>query len=341
MDFKSCFTTKNISFLVFILFLIFCIIKMTDIALLIFASYVIACSINPLVDKLSNKLPRAVATILVILAVIVVMIGVFTPIVVMAIREIKEFITQLPQQVQNLEAHLNTLKIGSHSLSQFFNIDTELTSSSKIAQEVVDKSINFTMNLIGAITILVTVAIIVFFFSNDRDKIKEVTLKLFPSSMRYRASKVIDGLETKVGGYVSAQILCNTILGIVVAIGLGLLQVNYAIFLGFISAVLDLVPIVGPIITGVLILIIAFPKGVLICVLAIIVFLFAQFVQNNWAKPYFFSKYMELHPLIVIFSFVFAAKLLGVIGVILAPAIAAVLVTLFEEVYIKTMNDEL
>ena len=68
--------------------------------------------------------------------------------------------------------------------------------------------------------------------------------------------------------------------------------------------------------------------------------LLGQFIENNWAKPYFFSKYMDLHPLVVIFSFVVAAKFLGVVGVLIAPAIAAVVVTLFEEIYVKTMNDE-
>ena len=110
--------------------------------------------------------------------------------------------------------------------------------------------------------------------------------------------------------------------------------------MGFISAILDLVPIVGPILSGVLILLVSFPKGWIICILAIGSLLLGQFIENNWAKPYFFSKYMDLHPLVVIFSFVVAAKFLGVVGVLIAPAIAAVVVTLFEEIYVKTMNDE-
>jgi predicted PurR-regulated permease PerM len=74
--------------------------------------------------------------------------------------------------------------------------------------------------------------------------------------------------------------------------------------------------------------------------LAVFSLFLGQFVENNWAKPYFFSKYMDLHPLVVIFSFVIAAKFLGVVGVLIAPAIAAVLVTLFQEVYVRTMNEE-
>ena len=313
---------------------------MTDVALLLFCSYVIACSINPFVDKMSQKMPRAAAVSIMIILITLVTLGVFIPIIVMSVNEIREFLNQLPQQIQNIQHFHDTFKVGGQDISQYLNIDTVLDNSANIAKEVIDKSINFTLGIVGVLTILVTIGIIVFFLSNDRKEIKEFSLKLFPKSLRERASQVIDDLETKVGGYVTAQILSISIVGIVVALCLLVMRVEYAIFLGFISAILDLVPIVGPILSGVLILLVAFPKGWIICTLAIGSLLLGQFIENNWAKPYFFSKYMDLHPLVVIFSFVVAAKFLGVVGVLIAPAIAAVVVTLFEEIYVKTMNDE-
>ncbi len=340
MDFKNSFTAKNISFTLLILFLIYCIIKMPDIALLLFVGYVISCAINPVVDKLSEKMPRTAATSIMLTAVIAVTLGIFIPIIVMAVKEIKEFVTQLPDQIGNIQNYLDSVKIAGHSLSQLFNLDTALANSGQIAQEVIDKSINFTVGALGVVTILVTVAIIVFFFTNDRDSIKKTMLRLFPVDLRDDASRIIDDLEQKVGGYVTAQFLCVIQVGICVAIGLAVLKVNYALFLGFISAIMDLIPVVGPVISGVIILLVSFSHGPLISVLAIVVLLIAQFIENNWAKPYFFSKYMDLHPLIVIFSFVFAAKLIGVIGVVFAPAIAAVIVTLFEEIYVRIMNEE-
>ena len=339
METKNFFTAKNISFLLMILFIIFLIFKMTDIALLLFCSYVITCAINPLVNKLSNKMPRSVAVAIVITAIIFITLGVLIPIVVMAFNEIKEFLNQLPQQIEKLQVFITNFKIAGQNIASYLNIDTVLQNSSNIAKQIIDKSINITIGFFGVLTILVTVGIIVFFLSNDREQIKNYTLKLFPHHLRKRTSAVIDELEAKVGGYVTAQFLCVTIVGIVVAAALLLLKVEYAILLGFISAILDLIPVVGPVLAGVLIFLVAFPKGWLICILAVSSLLLGQFIENNWSKPYFFSKYMDLHPLVVIFSFVIAAKFLGIVGVIIAPAIAAVLITLFEEIYIKTMND--
>ncbi len=339
MDFKKSFTVQNIYFTALVLFILFLLVKMTDIALLLFCSYVIASAINPFVDKLSEKMPRAYAVTLMIVLVTLVTIGIFIPIVIMSVNEIKEFLNQLPQQINNVQNFVNNSKIAGQDVSQYLNFDTVLNNSTTIAKEVIDKSINFTVGFVGVLTILVTVGIVVFFLSNDRDKIKDFSLKLFPQKIRLRASKIIDELETKVGGYVTAQLLSITTVGIIVAVVLLILRVDYAVFLGFISAILDLVPIVGPILSGVLILLIAFPKGWIVCLIAIGSLLLGQFVENNWAKPYLFSKYMDLHPLVVIFSFVVAAKFLGVVGVLIAPAIAAVFVTLFEEIYVKTMNE--
>ena len=339
MDLKKSFTVQNIYFTALVLFILFLLVKMTDIALLLFCSYVIASAINPFVDKLSEKMPRAYAVTLMIVLVTLVTIGIFIPIVIMSVNEIKEFLNQLPQQINNVQNFVNNSKIAGQDVSQYLNFDTVLNNSTTIAKEVIDKSINFTVGFVGVLTILVTVGIVVFFLSNDRDKIKDFSLKLFPQQIRLRASKIIDELETKVGGYVTAQLLSITTVGIIVAVVLLILRVDYAVFLGFISAILDLVPIVGPILSGVLILLIAFPKGWIVCLIAIGSLLLGQFVENNWAKPYLFSKHMDLHPLVVIFSFVVAAKFLGVVGVLIAPAIAAVFVTLFEEIYVKTMNE--
>ena len=340
MDIKNLFTAKNISFTLLVLFVIFLLVKMTDIALLLFCSYVISSAINPFVDKLSNKMPRTAAVVTMISLVTIIIIGLFIPIINLSVKEIKDFLNQLPQQIDNIQQFLSTFKIAGQNVAQHLNLETVLNNSSNIAKEVIDKSINFTVGIVGVVTVLVTIGIIVFFLSNDKEKIKNYVLKMFPAQIREKASSVIDDLEHKVGGYVTAQLLCVTMVGVIIAICLSILRVEYAVFLGFMSAVLDLIPIIGPVVTGVIILLVAFPKGWIICSLAIGSLLLAQFVENNWARPYFFSKYMDLHPLIVIFSFIIAAKFLGVIGVLIAPAIAAVIVTLFDEIYIKIMNEE-
>ena len=89
--FQKHINAKNIIFFVVaILFIIF-VTKMKDIAILFFASYVIACSLNPLVDKLSKKFKRGIASAIVLLLTVAILGTFFIPIIVMAGHEIKSF----------------------------------------------------------------------------------------------------------------------------------------------------------------------------------------------------------------------------------------------------------
>ena len=78
--------------------------------------------------------------------------------------------------------------------------------------------------------------------------------------------------------------------------------------------------------------------GPLTIALVIGIFMIAQWAENNLVRPYIFSKFLDLHPLIIYFFLFVTAQYLGVVGVIFAPAIAATVCVLIEELYIKNIN---
>ena len=123
-----------------------------------------------------------------------------------------------------------------------------------------------------------------------------------------------------------------------VLIGLAILGVDYALILGLITAVFDLVPVVGPAVALVIILISVCKMGALKITLVLLMFAFAQWAENNLIRPYVFGKLLDLHPLIIYFFLLVTAQYLGIIGLIFAPAIAATFCVLLEELYIKNVN---
>jgi predicted PurR-regulated permease PerM len=128
--------------------------------------------------------------------------------------------------------------------------------------------------------------------------------------------------------------------GLFTGLGLWILKINYSILLGLIAGLLDIIPIIGPTIALVLGITAASSNGLLSVVLTIIVYIVSQWISNQFVRPILFGKFLNLHPIVVIFSFLIAAKFLGVWGVILAPAIASLIAVLFDELYIKTINKE-
>ena len=128
------------------------------------------------------------------------------------------------------------------------------------------------------------------------------------------------------------------IVGFIMAIGLSLLGVDYALLLGLITAILDIIPVIGPGLALLICLIVSYKVGAFTVFFIILIFAIAQLAENNFIRPFVFSKFLDLHPLIIYFFLFLTAKFLGVIGVIFAPAIAATVVVLIEEIYIKNIE---
>ena len=172
----------------------------------------------------------------------------------------------------------------------------------------------------------------------DKETVKKGYLSLFPVGMKKRADQILESISQKVGGYVLAQIVTIISVGLIVLVGLALIGVDYALILGLITAIFDLVPVVGPAVAFVIILIVVCKMGALKIALTVFIFIFAQWAENNLVRPYVFGKLLNLHPLIIYFFLLVTAQYLGLIGLVFAPAIAATFCVLLEELYIKQVN---
>ena len=336
--FQKHFNLKNIIFFIIAtLFLIF-IAKVKDIAILFFASYVIACSLNPLVDKFCKKLKRGTASAIVLLTTVFLLLLVFVPLVAMTGHEIKSFISNFPQYIATLKEFIVTTPIINKSQLAQIDITDFIASTSGFTSKFVNQSINLSINFASAVVYFIAALIIIFYFMSDKEVVKSAYLSLFPPQMKERAGEILDTISKKIGGYVVAQIATMSSVGIIMTVGLMLIGVEYAILLGLITAVLDIVPVVGPAIALIVCLLSASKSGILTLVLILVVFAIAQIAENNFVRPYIFSKFLDLHPLIIYLALFITAQYLGVVGVIFAPAIAATVCVLIQELYIKNIN---
>lgn len=330
--------TKNIIFFIIaILFIIF-VTKIKDIAILFFASYVIACSLNPLVDKLAKRFNRNIASAIILASTVLILGAFFIPIVAMAGYEIKSFVSNIPQYLDYIKEFIMTTPIINKSQLAQFDIGDFISSASGITSNFVNKSITASANFASAMIYFLAALIIIFYFMADKKQVKETYMKLFPVSMKERADEIIETISQKIGGYVIAQVATMTSVGIIMAIGLMIIRVDYAILLGLITAVLDIVPVVGPALALIICLITAYKAGPLTLALILLVFAIAQIAENNLVRPYIFGKFLDLHPLVIYLFLFITAQHLGVIGVIFAPAIAATVCVLIEELYIRNIN---
>jgi predicted PurR-regulated permease PerM len=331
-------TPKNIIFLIVVILFLEFITQIKDIAILFFASFVISCSLNPVVDKLSAKINRTLATTLVLGGTLILGCGFFVPLIWLAAKQIKPFIEHIPLYIETIKDFISSTPfVDPNDLAQI-DIGGLISSATDFTSKFVNQSINFSLNFASGIIYLFAALIIIFYFMADKDKVNSAILSIFPSHMKEKANEIIETISSKIGGYVIAQITTMTSVGLIMTIGLLILGVDYAILLGLITAILDIIPVVGPAIALIISIITVYKSGWLVVLLVTLVFAIAQGVENNLVRPYIFGKFLDLHPLIIYFFLLVTAQFLGVIGVIFSPAIAATTCVLIEELYIKNIN---
>lgn len=337
------FTRKNLNlkyimFTILVLFVIWAMVQIKELVILFFGAFVIACSLNPIVDKMEQKMSRTMATTIVLLVSTLLSLLVLLPVVVIAVREFKSLFDLLPDMLRNAILWLKTTSVMGYNLGNLLPNDATAIDSGMLASSILDKSYIITMGIIDGITVICSLLMIVFYLVWEKRGINKSLLKLFPPKMKSRAAEIITNIETKVGGYVFAQFLSMSTVAFFTVIGLLLCNVKYAFLLGIIAGILDIIPIVGPTLAAILGVASATANGWIWIIPTIFVYLTAQWISNQLVRPVVFGKFMQLHPLVVLFSFLVAAKFLGVWGVILAPAIAATILTLFDELYVKVIN---
>ncbi|MBR1424749.1 AI-2E family transporter [bacterium] len=314
--------SQNIIFLIGIIIYGICLFTITDIALMLFVTYVIACALNPFVDKLEKKFKRNIAAALVFGGFVCGLLLMFLPIIIIGGKELAHLAVQYPQYVDQIKDYV----INSPVVQEFANSGGLMASITNISK--------------GGLYLFVSM-IFTYFLMVDRDKLLNTALRFFPKRSRERIKEIYDLSEQKLSRFVSGQFIASASVGLIVIVGLLFLKVDSAIILGCVSAVLDIVPIIGPAIALVICIAVVYKLGWTVVILTAIIFLLAQVVENNVVKPYVFGKFMDLHP-IVIYIFLFVcAKYFGAVGAIFAPAIAADTCVFIEELYLKNMDKEI
>ena len=314
------------------------VIDNPDIAIMIFASLVFACSLSPIVDKLTKRYSRPVATSIVVFGSIALLAILILPILVMGIYQVGAFANEIPKYITDINNLLHTnhllVKLGISDVS----ISTMFDTLANISSNAFNNIVLFIGGLGSALIYILLSIIFIFYLLCDKDAVKTTVLKLFPTRIREKANGIIDIIAQRIGGYIFAQLCAIISVGVVMLIGLLIFKIRYAVLLALVTAVLDIIPVIGPAIALVIGLIVTHDAGWGAMLIVALVFAAAQLIENNIVRPYAFGKLLKMHPIIIFFALFVGAKYFGIIGALFAPAMAATVCVLVEELYIKNLD---
>jgi predicted PurR-regulated permease PerM len=183
-----------------------------------------------------------------------------------------------------------------------------------------------TVGVFSALVQLITVLVMAFFMLLDGKKAVDWGFRELGPARGPRYRRIADDVYRSVGGYVVGNLLISVIAGVTTWIVLSILGVPFAVPLAVLMAFLDLIPLVGATIAGIVIGVVAaihnFPGDLIIWLIWLIVY---QQIENNVVQPQVYRRTVQLHPLVVLVAVLIGASLLGVLGALVSIPIAGAL----------------
>jgi predicted PurR-regulated permease PerM len=205
----------------------------------------------------------------------------------------------------------------------------------KVTSMVMDKfngilvyaSDNF-FNILSAITslavVLVIVPFILYYLLKDGDNIPNIFAKFLPPRGEYEARKFLSEMNFALSSYFQGQIIVSLIVGLLVYIGYLIIGLDYPLLMAIIAMVTNLIPFAGPFIGLGFALVVGLMQSVNTGLLVCLVVLFVQQIESNFISPQIIGNKLQIHPLTIILLLLFAGKLAGFTGMLLAVPIYAV-----------------
>ncbi len=322
---------------ILIVALAFVMWKLRDLLLLILTAIVIASAIEPGVAFVTRRrVPRIVAVLMVyvmVFGVIFCLVYFFFPPIV---SDASEFLSSVPQYLNTLNLPspvsglTSSISSGSESqsiLSTLGVFQTAFTSGSAGAVQLI-------ATFFGGIFSLLLVIVLSFYFALQETGVDDFLRLIMPARQEEYAVDLWIRAKVKIGLWMQGQILLSVIVGVLVALGLFIMGVPYALLLGIITALAEIVPIFGSLVAGTAAVVVAFSTGgfALAFIVAGLYVIVNQF-ETNLIYPLVVKKVIGIPPLLVILALIAGGELAGFLGVVLSVPIAAAAQEFFSDFY--------
>jgi predicted PurR-regulated permease PerM len=187
------------------------------------------------------------------------------------------------------------------------------------------------VGVVGGLVGLLTILILTFYFLVEAGSLRKTLLQLFPAKRRKRIDAITGAITTKVSAWLGGQLVLAGIIGATSAVFLWAFGIPFFYVLALISAIGELIPVVGPILAAIPAIAVAATVSLNKVLIVAVFFVLQQQFENHVLVPKVMQRQVGVNPAAVIVALLVGGNLLGIAGAILAvPTVAILQVLLFE-----------
>lgn len=276
----------------------------------------LAESLAPAVNRLERWLPRPLGVILIYAALLLTMAGIGWVTIPALVAQTQDAITRIPDLVERAQQRFP-------GLNSIDNADLPGLLTSAFGQ-IGAALVSLPVGVAGAVLGFVLLLFVSIYWLIEAPTIHRFFLSLFPRSRQEEVGDLVHEIGQAMGGYIRGSVLNGVIVGTLVYIGLLAFRIEYALVLGLLAGILEVIPVLGPIIAGVLMTgfaLLQSPAQALV-VLAFVVIL--QQLENHILVPNIMRTQTEVSPLLVVLALFAGGAVGGLLGALVAiPLVAA------------------
>lgn len=239
------------------------------------------------------------------------------------VNEVNGFVQALPGYVDDIthrQGRLGFLESKYHVSQRVRDAVNSGGASSVLG--LTGTAVAITKGIITAIVATVTITFMTLFMLLEGPVWMERFYSLLPTRSQSRWRGIGQQIYRTVGGYVTGNLFISVIAGVVSTVVLLLLGVPYAVALGLLVAILDLIPLAGAMIAAIIVVTVGFLHSVPAGIVLLIFFVVYQQIENHVIQPVVYSRTVQLSPLAVLISVLIGAQLAGVLGALAAIPVA-------------------
>lgn len=307
---------KTVIFITVFILALWLTFLIRDLLLILFVAIILMSALSPMVKFLNRfKVPKTLGIAATYIIIIAATTGLLAVILPPLVEETGRLFLTLPPRLDQL---FDMVAIDKSVLN------SQLSEFSK-------NIFSITLSIFDNILTIIFLLVLTFYLILERENL-EGRLSSFFVGREERVKKLIVKIEEKLGGWLRGQLFLSLIIGILSYIGLLILGIPYALPLAVVAGILEVVPVIGPIIAAIPSILIALTISPILSLGVAAMYFVIQQLENHLIVPQVMRRAVGLNPLVVILAIAIGSRLLGFAGALLAVPIAVVLQIVVTEI---------
>lgn len=316
------------------------IVTIRDVLIAVFLGILLATALRPIMNGLrALRLPRSVAALITVALLVLAALALLVASVPLLVEQARTLATEVPSFYERVRA---ALLASPYRILRQFGASAQGSAPidlNSYAVALLGNALNMLPTLGYGLFITITTLLLTYYWLFQRDRSLRGVLLLLPATRRDALEQVWLQIEDKIGAFIRGQLILALAIAVLSLIGYWLIGMPYTLLLAVVAGVLELVPFLGPVLTGVVAAAIGFSTSVELGLLSIVVALVVQQIENIFLVPRIMDQAVGVKPVFTLLALVGFAALFGLGGALLAIPLAAVAQVVFDDWLARSAAD--